>query len=255
MDLSLTTELARAVGTSSDAESLARPLLEILHRLTGLDSTYLTEINEAANEQSLLYVENFGDLNMPEGLVVPYSDSLCKRALASGTPMTSNVPGLWPDSEAAKALGLQTYVSVPVTDDENVVIGTLCGASGAVKEQSPEVMNVMNLFARLIADQWKRDAAVSAADRRAREAEERLAERATSLAESEHKLKSPLTVIRGWATMLDEDGDSMESGQRTQGGKPHSCRRRQADRPTRSNHRRAAQGCYRGYPLRWRRST
>ena len=43
--------------------------------------------------------------------------------------LTRDVPSHWGDSEAAKALGLETYLSVPVYRNEGGgIFGTLCGA-------------------------------------------------------------------------------------------------------------------------------
>jgi K+-sensing histidine kinase KdpD len=199
---------ADAVASSSSLEELSRPFLEILHHLTGLESTYLTEVVWDEDKQRIMFSDNTGNLVIPEGLEVTWNDTLCRRALDTGIRATSTVPETFPGSEAAKALGLQTYVSVPVTDHHDQVMGTLCAASGHKHDVSPEVLKVMELFARLIAEQWQRDRAHAAIAARADRAEEELRSRAMFLAEAEHKLKSPLTILKGWSGLLADDWKS-----------------------------------------------
>lgn len=195
-------DAARATSQSSNLEDLTRPFLQLLHKLTKLDSTYLTEIDEPANMQGILFSLNSGHLDIPEGLEVPWSDSLCKRALQSGRNYTKDVPHTFPDSKAARELGLQTYISVPVRDGNDGVVGTLCGASSESIDISDDVQSVMELFAQLISDQWTRDRERAAMSERADSAERQLRERALFLAEAEHKLKTPLTILKGWSSML-----------------------------------------------------
>jgi signal transduction histidine kinase len=195
---------AEAVSRGGSLETVARPFLELLHRITGLDSSYLTEVRWTEDEQEILFSNNRGDLKILEGLVVPWEDTLCRRALESGQRCTSDVPGMWPESEAARELGITTYVSVPVVDRTDAVLGTLCGASGGSVDVSAEALDIMDMFARLIADQWQRDKEHADAEQRASHAEQRLKERVMFLAEAEHKLKSPLTILRGWTDLLSE---------------------------------------------------
>lgn len=192
---------------SADAhllESVSRPLLELAQQLTGLDSTYLTEIRSGINEQEILFSLNQGEILIPEGLTVSWQDTLCRRALESGRRSTSDVPTDLPGSEAARQLGLQTYVTVPVLTAQNELLGTLCGASAQAAEVSPQALDVLERLARLIAEQWERDRLLDDAVRRANDAEAALRARATYLAMAEHKLKSPLALLRGWSDILVE---------------------------------------------------
>jgi len=121
--------VAGALAGGASLELLSRPLLEMLQTATGLDSTYLTAIDWAADEQRVLYAVNKAEMQIPEGLAVDWSDTLCRRSLDEGRRYTKDVPSIWGDSEAAAALGITTYVSIPVLDPDSNVIGTLCGAS------------------------------------------------------------------------------------------------------------------------------
>jgi K+-sensing histidine kinase KdpD len=205
---------AETVGTSSSLEELTRPFLELLQGLTGLESTYLTEIREEEGVQEILFARNSGALQVSESLLVPWEDTVCKRALESKTVATTNVDRDLPGSPINQSLGLVSYVSVPVTDQSENVIGTLCGASKDVVTVSTQTQDIMRMLARLIADQWRRDREYSKAQRRAEQAEERLRQRALFLAEAEHKLKTPLTIIRGWSDLLSDDWDDLPEPQR-----------------------------------------
>lgn len=152
MDTILNT-LAATVGDAKDLEGLARPLLELMEAVTGLESTYLTTIDIDRRLQHVLYSRNTMAMQIPEGLSVPWGDTLCKRALDEGRAYTADVAACWGDSDAARALGIQTYLSQPVRVLDGSVYGTLCAASGTRVPVQPEVLRVVGLFARLIAQQ------------------------------------------------------------------------------------------------------
>lgn len=130
-----------------------------------------------------------------------------RRALQDGPRVTSNVPDDFPGSDVAAAIGLQTYVSVPVIDPMQTVVGTLCGASDRQVDLDSSLLPIMEMFARLIGDQWERDRLQTQLHERAERAERQLRDRATLLARAEHGLKSPLTVVKGWASTLDDHWD------------------------------------------------
>ena len=153
--------VADAVADARDVEQLSRPLLDALHDLTGLASSYLTVIHEDEDVQEIRYSRNTRPgFELPEGLLVPWGDTLCKRALEEGRACTSDVPGVWGDSEAAQALGIQVYVSVPVSLSDGRVWGTLCAADSERSDDAAQHLATMRLFARLIAGQVEQEAAL-----------------------------------------------------------------------------------------------
>ena len=81
LDRRLMVQLADSITDAHSLEQLVRPLLALLESATGLESTYMTAIDEAAGLQHVLYARNSRSLNIPEGLSVPWGDTLCKRAL------------------------------------------------------------------------------------------------------------------------------------------------------------------------------
>lgn len=154
---SLLGQVADTVARAHDLESLTRPLLEMLEALTGLDSTYLTRIDTEQGLQHIIFSRNSKRLQIPEGLSVPWDDTLCKRALEEDRPYTDNVAECWGDSDAARALGIRTYLSQPVRETNGRVYGTLCAASDQPVPVAPEVLKVLGLFASLIAFQIERE--------------------------------------------------------------------------------------------------
>ncbi|MDX1552204.1 MAG: sensor domain-containing diguanylate cyclase [Marinobacter sp.] len=150
-------KLAVAVSEDDDLESLVRSLLELLEAVTGLESTYLTHIDTANGVQRIVFARNSKDLSIPEGLVVPWDDTLCKRAIDEGQMFTDDVRNCWGDSEAARELGLTTYISEPVCIGDNELYGTLCGASRQKVPVSDEATRLLSMFSKLIARQLERD--------------------------------------------------------------------------------------------------
>lgn len=156
------TSLAETVAVAQNVEQLSRPLLEALHQMTGLASSYLTVVHEQEDVQEIRYSMNTREgFALPEGLHVPWNDTLCKRALDEGRPCTVDVPDVWADSDAAAALGIQVYVSVPVELSDGQLWGTLCAADSQRASDVGGHLTTMRLFARLIAAQVERDAALA----------------------------------------------------------------------------------------------
>lgn len=149
--------LAESVSNAQDLPGLTRPLLELLETVTGMESTYLTSVDLDRGQQHVLYARNARALEIPEGLTVPWGDTLCKRALDEGRPYTDNVADCWGDSLAARQLGIKTYLSQPVRTLDGGLFGTLCAASGNSVPVSSATVKVLNMFAELIALQVARE--------------------------------------------------------------------------------------------------
>lgn len=158
----LLARLAASVHRSNGLESLTRPLLDLLRGVTGLESAYLTSVDEAAGVQRVRYASNAGALQVPEGVEVPWQDALCRRALDEGTAQVDDVPARWPEATAARELGITAYVTAPVTDGEGRLIGTLCAASREPRDIPAETHDVLALFSRLIAQQIERESLLEA---------------------------------------------------------------------------------------------
>lgn len=142
--------LTDTIGKAQSLEDLTRPLLQMLASITGMESTYLTSIDLEANTQHVRFARNAQAMQIPEGLTMPWQDTLCKRALDENLPYTDDVAAHWGDSEAARALGIQTYVSTPVRGQEGKLLGTLCAASGSKLPLNPMAGPMLQLFSQLI---------------------------------------------------------------------------------------------------------
>ncbi|GAB2575954.1 sensor domain-containing diguanylate cyclase [Dyella jejuensis] len=149
--------LVASVTHAHTLEALARPLLELLQTATGMESTYLTRLDEEANFLYVLYARNSHRLTVPEGLSTPWAGSLSKRALEEGRFYTDDVAGCWGDSEVARSLGLVTYLAAPIRARNGELFGTLCAASDARRPISETVTHLMGLFAHLISQQVERE--------------------------------------------------------------------------------------------------
>lgn len=178
----LLSRLSDSLTAAQSLEELARPLLEMLEEVTRMESTYLTRIDFQNSLQHVLYARNTRRLEIPEGLAVPWGDTLCRRALQEGRVFTPDVPACWGDSEAAASLGIQSYVSVPVSLSDGGIYGTLCAASSDAVSLPVHAEKVLRLFAKIIAQQVEREQLFQALQQR----NEQLAEMA---------LADPLTGV------------------------------------------------------------
>lgn len=102
---------------------------------------------------------------------MPWADTLCRRAFNESRRVTRDVASRWWGSAAARDLGIQTYVSVPVRGSEGEVFGTLCGASDVSHEVPSNTVSVMAMFAQLIAQELARERDAERARSRAKTAE------------------------------------------------------------------------------------
>ncbi|WBM71414.1 sensor domain-containing diguanylate cyclase [Buttiauxella sp. WJP83] len=153
MSDNLIERISTALESEYTLEGLVRQLLEMLELVTNMESTYLTRIEPDGSFQHILFARNTRQMQIPEGLSVPWGDTLCKRALDEGRRYTSDVANIWGDSQAAKALGITTYASTPVTLADGSLYGTLCAASSETRVLNERSEQVLQLFAQLIAQQ------------------------------------------------------------------------------------------------------
>jgi diguanylate cyclase (GGDEF)-like protein/PAS domain S-box-containing protein len=132
-------------------DDLVRPLLANIGALTGLESTYLTVVSAHRRLQEIVVAHNVGGLDIPEGMLIDWSDTLCRQALSIGPSATDDVSRDLGPNRAAEALGIRSYMSVPVTGPDGALIGTLCGASQDARPQSERNLDVLAVYADLIA--------------------------------------------------------------------------------------------------------
>jgi diguanylate cyclase len=89
---------------------------------------------------------------VPERLILRWPDTLFRSTPTDRPQYTSRVPEEFAHSQAATALGEQTSVKVPVLVGGSI-FGTLCGASGRCVPLATPGLEVMRIFASLIAAQ------------------------------------------------------------------------------------------------------
>jgi diguanylate cyclase (GGDEF)-like protein/PAS domain S-box-containing protein len=141
---------ADLVPATPQRRRLVQVLLAELERLTGMESTYVTRIDMARRVQIPVEVHNVGEMTIPVGMVVPLDETLCQRVMDDGRCYVASVSSQYPDVAAARELGIETFVSVPVHDDEGALMGTLCAASRHRVDLPDSVVGVMTQFAGLI---------------------------------------------------------------------------------------------------------
>lgn len=143
--------LARAVVAGSDLESLARPLLDAVLALTGLETSYLTVLDDTGTLLEHRFVRNAGPLVLPEGLAVDWADSLCHRTQEKRLVWTGTALEEFADCEIAVAFGVQTYLSVPMETPDGRLLGTLCAGSRQPTYIGEAAVAQIRLFAHVIA--------------------------------------------------------------------------------------------------------
>lgn len=149
--------LATTVLHAHSLEELVRPMLELLQAVTGLQSTYLTTIDEVAGVQHVLFARNTKAMCVPEGLSVPWEGTLCKRAIDDELFYNTDVARHWGDCEAARELGIATYAGTPLRSRQGELLGTLCAISDTQTPMADGTASALGLFAKLISQHMERE--------------------------------------------------------------------------------------------------
>lgn len=155
--------------TSVALEHAARPLLQLVQHLTGLDTTFLTRIDWKDLTQQVVLVEGNQSVPVQEGAVVNWSDSMCRLLFDAKLSQSDTVPVLFPDSAGA-VLGMQSFFALPVSS-EGKTIGTLCGASTEPLLINEHTLTSLRLIADAMAYQMALDQQIVQQQKRAKVAE------------------------------------------------------------------------------------
>lgn len=126
-------------------EQMARPLLELLQLITGMETTFLTHIDWDAHAQEVLHALNTGELVVPEGSTVDWSDSMCRQTLLDGREVLNDI-----SPDLPNGLGMQTFMAVPILV-ETRTIGTVCGASRRRVDVDDRALRMTRLVAESLA--------------------------------------------------------------------------------------------------------
>ena len=191
-------------GARRGVDRLARSLLRAIVEFGDLDLAYLTELDWRERQQRIRCASGPAARRTVEGRRLPVPAWLPRHAFADAVRSPTAVT-VRPDAAVPRELGLAVYASVPVLDHDFEVVGTV----GAARASHPGVDGATMAALADIADVLSRRMAgerVEHADRRRQAAEEALATRTRYMAEVEHKLKTSLLVVSGWASTLHDDG-------------------------------------------------
>ncbi len=149
--------IAESIAGGDDIEALVRPLLDLLSKVTGFESTFFATVDVEKEVQTVLFARNRGEVQVNEGLQISWDQSLCKRALNEGRPFIGDVAAHWGGSEVVRDPTIATYLSMPVYTSDGEMFGTLCGASGSKVALNGELQYVLSLFTYMIARQADRE--------------------------------------------------------------------------------------------------
>ena len=144
----------------SDRRDAIDHALEVAREFLGMDIAYFSEFMKG--EQVIKGIRGeWKAAELSPGLGVPQEETYCRRMLSG--ELSNVVPDAQHDSRvsdlaATEALGIGSYVGVPLQLSDGRVYGTLCCASTDPKDAlgSREVQ-FMRVLARLIADELERE--------------------------------------------------------------------------------------------------
>lgn len=131
---SIVHRLSQAMLASQTLPALTRQLLHIVVDVTQQDSAYLTIVDAERGVQKVHQVLNTGDMQIPEGLQLPWSEPLGKPAQQEGHS-----------------------ISAPVRFSDGKLYGTLCAASKQTRNLPGDAQDALQLCAQIIAGLAERE--------------------------------------------------------------------------------------------------
>ena len=138
---------------TTEFDKFAKPLLQLLEALTGLESTFLTLVDEQQQQQWVITSESSAALPIPAGLQVAWQDSMCRLMFNQQLNCTSDIDSRFAQSAGAKQ-GMQTFMVLPVSFDGSL-IGTLCGADRGSIHLTETQLSHARLIAAALSSQLK----------------------------------------------------------------------------------------------------
>ena len=148
---------------------IVRPLLRLIQHLTGMETSFVTTIDWHVQRQEVLFSLNSGELQVPEGGQVDWSESMCRSMFLSGRAHSRAVGVEVPATPDAQAQGIRAFVVVPVLVGDRP-IGTVCAASKRDVAIDESRVASLQLIAEAMQQLLQIDQARHEAETRARQA-------------------------------------------------------------------------------------
>lgn len=138
---------------TTEFDKFAKPLLQLLKALTGLETIFLTLVDEQQQQQWVLTTESSAALPIPAGLQLAWQDSMCRLMFSQQLNYSTDIPNRFAQSSGAEK-GMQTFMVLPVSF-EGSLVGTLCGADRSSIQISDTQLSHAGLIAAALSSQLK----------------------------------------------------------------------------------------------------
>ena len=135
-----------------------------------METSFVTTIDWDAQHQDVVFSLNTGEMQLPEGSQVDWSDSMCRSMFLSGLTHSHAIGTQVPATLGAIALEMKSFFAVPILVDDSP-IGTLCGASRRPIELGDSQTENLQLIADALRQLLQSDQARILAETRAEHAE------------------------------------------------------------------------------------
>jgi diguanylate cyclase len=134
-------------------DKCAKPLLQLLKELTGLETTFLTLVDERLQQQWVITTQSSAALPVPAGMQVAWQDSMCNLLFIEQLTYSTDIPERFTQSIGARS-GMQSFMVLPVSVADEL-IGTLCGADRRRIQLTETQVGHARLIAAALSSQLK----------------------------------------------------------------------------------------------------
>jgi GAF domain-containing protein len=206
---------AVAMRAFEDAHEAAQAIFRLIHELFGLRICVVSRVDLAKNTLTVLDAFDDVGLGIAKGMVVPADEMPCDFVVRSARvlrhsdltdhPVFKRLP-------ICAAMGVRSYVGVPLRRSNGTVWGTLAACDTRVHDTTDAHLEMLVVLARLVAFEFERQEQRDALAAQAKELEHRLAmlqaleeERVRAVrlqtvleaaATVSHEVNNPLTVLQ-----------------------------------------------------------
>lgn len=195
-----------AMRAFADAHEAAQAIFGLIHELFGLRICVVSRVDLAKNTLTVLDAFDQVGLGIAQGMVVPADEMPCDFVVRSAGalrhsdltdhPVFNRLP-------ICTALGVRSYIGVPLRRSDGSVWGTLAASDTRVHETTDAHLETLVVLARLVAFEFERQEQRDALAAQARELEDRLA-MLVALEEERLRAVRLQTVLEAAATVSHE---------------------------------------------------
>lgn len=199
-------------SAASDIDACMPKLLSLVRQVTRMETVMI--LSHDHREEGLYQVVTHLDTSADHEIAIGINDDFswesggCKRLLEERMIFSADMQADFPDHELSRQIGLHGYLSVPIElRPEKQIVATLCAMHPTPWDLPDDSLRALPLFAEVIAAAIERQREAERIRGHAQVAAEFLRSYTAAVAQTEHRLRTGLTVVSGCLGLMADDSE------------------------------------------------